>query len=129
MSSAGVQNYRNVAAHTADRGEILLALYDGAIRYAETARQAILRQDAAAKGYAVDSLLAILLELTMTLDHKRDPDLCSKLTGLYNYFIARVQVAGLRMDATPMDEVLGQLQGLRETWAKAVLIARNEGVI
>ena len=129
MSSAGVQNYRNVAANTADRGEILLALYDGAIRYAETARQAILRKDAAAKGYAVDALLAVLLELTMTLDHKRDPDLCSKLTGLYNYFIARVQIAGLRMDAAPMDEVLGQLQGLRKTWAEAVAIARSEGVI
>lgn len=129
MSSAGVQNYRNVAANTADRGEILLALYDGAIRYAETARQAILRKDAAAKGYAVDALLAILLELTMTLDHKRDPDLCAKLTGLYNYFIARIQIAGLRMDAEPMDEVLHQLKGLRKTWAEAVVIARNEGVI
>ena len=129
MSSAGVQNYRNVAANTADRGGILLALYDGAIRYAETARQAILRKDAAAKGYAVDALLAIILELTMTLDHKRDPDLCAKLTGLYNYFISRIQIAGLRMDPGPIDEVMTHLQGLRKTWAEAVVVARNEGVI
>lgn len=129
MSSAGVNTYRNVAANTANRGEILLALYDGAIRYGETARLAILRGDAAAKGLAVDSMLAIIIEFTCTLDHERAPELCEKLTGLYNYFVSRIQQAGVRMDVAPLDEVLGLLKDLRKTWGEAVAIARQEGVL
>lgn len=120
-----VMTYRNVSVQTASRGEILLALYDAALRQTHAARAAIEARDAQRKGRAIDAALAILAELTGTLDAKVAPDLCANLGALYAYFMQCLQQASASMQVEKVDEVLGHLQGLREAWNLAVHQARS----
>lgn len=120
-----VKTYRNVSVQTASRGEILLALYDAALRHTHTARDAIEAGDVQRKGQSIDSALAILAELSGTLDAKVAPELCANLGALYAYFMRCLQQASSNMQVDKVDEVLAHLRGLRETWSQAVHQARS----
>ncbi|RYF11912.1 MAG: flagellar export chaperone FliS [Deltaproteobacteria bacterium] len=129
MSNNALSSYTKTKYNTASRGDLLLAMYDGALRYAHVARAAILAKQPGKKGEAISALMAVIAELSNTLDHSKAQSLCDNLMRLYSYFLERVQQASLRMDVEPLDEVIGHLQSLRETWAQAVRIAEREGVI
>jgi flagellar protein FliS len=128
VTTEALNSYARTKFNTASRGDLLLAMYDGALRYGQIAREAIEAHDTAGKGTAISSLLAIIGELSNTLDHSKSPALCANLTKLYAYYIERIQLASLRMDNEPLDEVINQLRSLRETWAQAVQIAEHEGL-
>jgi flagellar protein FliS len=126
MYGANVNRYKRNKVLLSDPGEILLALYDGAIKFCKQARIAIENNNPAQKGQKIGSVMAILTELSATLDHDRAPELCDNLARLYDYLIDRLQVASGEMDVGPLDEVTVHLQKLRETWGEAVRIAAQE---
>jgi flagellar protein FliS len=126
MTNIAMNAYAKTKYHTASRGDLLLAMYDGALTYAHTAREAIESKDTVRKGAAISSLMAVIAELNNTLDHSRSPSLCENLNRLYTYYLDRVQEASVQMNSAPLDEVIGQLTSLRETWSQAVRIAEKE---
>lgn len=129
MYGANVNRYKKNKVLLSDPGEILLALYDGAIRFCKQARIAIENNNPAQKGQKIGSVMAILTELSATLDHDRAPELCDNLARLYDYLIDRLQTASGDMDVVPLDEVTVHLQKLRETWGEAVRIAAQESSV
>ena len=126
MYGANVNRYKKNKVLLSDPGEILLALYDGAIKFCKQARIAIETNNPAQKGQKIGSVTAILTELSATLDHDRAPELCDNLARLYDYLIDRLQTASTQMDVSALDEVTVHLQKLRETWGEAVRIAAQE---
>jgi len=129
MYGANVNRYKKNKVLLSDPGEILLALYDGAIKFCKQARIAIENNNPAQKGQKIGSVMAILTELSATLDHDRAPELCDNLARLYDYLIDRLQVASGEMDVGPLDEVTVHLEKLRETWGEAVRIAAQENSV
>lgn len=122
-----ISAYQQSHVRTSSRGDLLIALYDGAIRYAHAAKQAIENKNPAAKGHAVSGVINILQELAGTLHHHDAPEICQSLKQLYTYYMGQLQVAGMKMDPKPVDEVIEQLSGLRDTWSQAVSKARQQG--
>jgi len=129
MYGANVNRYKKNKVLLSDPGEILLALYDGAIKFCRQARIAIETNNPAQKGQKIGSVMAILTELSATLDHDRAPELCDNLARLYDYLIDRLQAASGEMDVGPLDEVTVHLEKLRETWGEAVRIAAQEKTV
>ena len=129
MYGANINRYKKNKVLLSDPGEILLALYDGAIKFCKQARIAIETNNPAQKGQKIGSVMAILTELSATLDHDRAPELCDNLARLYDYLIDRLQAASGEMDVAPLDEVTVHLQKLRETWGEAVCIAAQESSV
>ena len=129
MYGANVNRYKKNKVLLSDPGEILLALYDGAIKFCKQARIAIENNNPAQKGQKIGSVMAILTELSATLDHDRAPELCDNLARLYDYLIDRLQTASGEMDVAPLDEVTVHLEKLRETWGEAVRIAAQENAV
>ena len=129
MYGANVNRYKKNKVLLSDPGEILLALYDGAIKFCKQARIAIETNNPSQKGQKIGSVMAILTELSATLDHDRAPELCDNLARLYDYLIDRLQAASGEMDVAPLDEVTVHLQKLRETWGEAVRIAAQESSV
>lgn len=119
--------YQQSQIMTAMPGDILLALYDGAIRFVHLAKASIDAGDFAGKARAVNRATAILGELSSTLDKEQAPQVCGLLASLYGYYIDRLNRASVTMDAAPADEVLRHLSNLRETWQQAVHAARSQG--
>src|SRR5688572_2844792 len=66
------QSYRRVATHTASPGQLVLMLFEGAIRFLEQARQGFLEQDPLAFNQTINNNVqraqAILNELSLSLN-------------------------------------------------------------
>ena len=79
QAAAQLRRYREVGVRTASRGQLLLALYDAAVRYCKLGADSIRRGDVVAKGRELQRVSDIVAELTSTLDHGVAPDLCERL--------------------------------------------------
>ena len=58
----------------------------------------------------------IVLELSTSLNHDVDPDLCQKLSALYTYIYRLLVDANMQHRTEPIDEAIKLLNYERETW-------------
>lgn len=117
---ATARRYQAVQIESASPGQILLALYDGCIRFCRAAQVHIEAGDVAAKGKMISKAVAILGELRSTLDHNVAPELCESLEGLYVFFQEQLSLANIKMDGTLIDPVINLMNDLRNAWSEAV---------
>lgn len=120
MYGGATRRYMQVNMQTASRGQILIALYDTAIRYARQGAESIQRGDVVAKGKELQRVAAIIAELTSTLNRAVAPELCDNLEQLYFYMQERLALANATLDPEPAEEVAKLLTILREAWFQAV---------
>ena len=114
------QRYRAVKIQTASPSQIMLMLYDGAIRFALIAKKKIEEKDYAAKGTYIGKVQAIISELMSSLDFSMAPELCERLEQLYLYMMERLTESNLELKTEPLDEVVQLLKTLREGWNEAL---------
>lgn len=127
---AVARKYQAVQIESASPGQILVALYDGCIRFCKGAQLRIEEGDIGGKGHMISKALAILGELRSTLDHNVAPDLCQQLERLYLFFQEQLSQANMHMDATYIDPVVRMMTDLRDAWSQAVTeveAARSNG--
>lgn len=115
----GIEAYRRVDAETRSPIELVVMLYDGAIRFVGEARDAARQNDVAGRTRAVSRALAIVTELQNTLRIEEGGDLARELDRLYSYMTARLIDSNVRRDQTALDEVHRLLSTVREGWAQA----------
>lgn len=120
QAAARLRRYREVGVQTSSRGQLLVALYETAVRYARAGAVSIRNGDVVAKGRELQRVADIVTELTSTLDHKVAPELCQRLEQIYFYMQERLALANAMMDPEPAEEVARLLDLLREAWVEAV---------
>ena len=123
LPQACLRAYRNNAVLTASPGQLVLMLYDGAIRSLDVAADAFARPEEDLRRIEAinNSLLkaqAILLELRGTLDLEAGGELAKSLDQLYDYYQRRLDQANIRKDLQPVLEVKRLLKDLRDGWAE-----------
>jgi len=119
MARAG-KAYKNVNARTATPGQILLKLYDGAIRFTRQAKMEIEAGNPGEKGKHISRTMAIIDEFIAALDHDQAPEFCANLEQIYMFCIDQLATANAKMDAEPLDTVIWHLTQLRDAWEQAV---------
>jgi len=116
-----LQAQRNVymerTVQTATPAQLLFMLYDGAIRFSRKAIDAIENKEYQDANESLLKVQAIVNEFIITLD--RTSPLADQLLHLYDYFNRRLVEANLKKEVEPIQEVLGYLTELRETWVQA----------
>jgi flagellar secretion chaperone FliS len=98
--------------------ELVVMLYDGAIRFVGEARDAIVRNDVHARIEATRRALDIVTELQNTLDVEQGGDIARELDRLYTYMAAKL-LEVTRGDAAAAEETYKLLCTLREGFAQA----------
>ena len=98
--------------------ELVVMLYDGAIRFTRDAHEAIGRRDIARRGEAISRAMAIISELQNTLNMTAGGAIATELDRLYTYVRERLLDASFRQDARPLDDALKVLLTLREGWTE-----------
>jgi flagellar protein FliS len=116
MSYPGTRAYRVAEVQSRTPVELIVMLYDGALRFLALARDAVARRDIRTRREAISRLLAILAELQGTLDFERGGDMAVSLDALYDYMMRRIMDAAAAQDPAPLDEVRRLLETLREGW-------------
>ncbi|MEQ1759074.1 MAG: flagellar export chaperone FliS [Vicinamibacterales bacterium] len=120
----GVDAYRQVNAETRSPMELVVMLYDGAIRFVGDARAAADRNDVVARTRAVSRALAIVTELQNALHLEDGGDVARELDRLYSYMTTRLIDSNVKRDRKALDEVHRLLSTVRDGWAQATPAAR-----
>lgn len=123
--NAYINQYQNNHIQTATPEQILIMLYDGAIRFCRQAMQAL---DTGDMAYTekISRVLAIVCEFANTLDHEGGGQIATDLDALYYYMTRELTRANLEKDCKALETVEELLCGLRETWKEAIEINRQE---
>lgn len=112
--------YFQTRVSTTDQGQLLIMLYDGALRYLAQARDKILAKDYAAKGVLISKVIDIINELSSSLNLEKGGSLATNLNNLYVLCTARLLQANLKMNLESLDSVVQILSGLRSAYAQIV---------
>jgi flagellar protein FliS len=110
------QEYLKTKVMTASPEMLTLMLWDGGIRFAEQAKEAIRRKDIEGSFKALVRSQKIITELSTALKREINPDLCGKLTALYNFIYRRLVEANITKDEKLVDDALEIMRHQRETW-------------
>lgn len=110
------QEYLKTKVMTASPEMLTLMLWDGAIRFSEQGKEAIRRKDIEGSFKALVRSQKIITELSAALKRDINPDLCEKLSALYNFIYRRLVEANISKDEKLVDDALEIMRHQRETW-------------
>ncbi len=120
MNNKAAQAYFQTKVNTTDQGQLLLLLYDGALRFLQQAREKMIEKDYAAKGILISKVIDIINELTNTLNLEKGGSLAENLNNLYFLCTTRLLQANLKMNVEQLDNVSDILSGLRSAYAEII---------
>ncbi len=120
LGNRGAQKYRQTAITTATRGQVLIMLYEAAIKYLHRAVACIEKKDRAGKGAAIGKTHDILMELINSLDHKIGGQVSNDLERLYNFMIEQLIKANGANDIDGIKAIIKNLDTLLGAWRVAV---------
>ena len=96
--------------------QLVIMLYDGALKAIYKAKADMLRNDPASKGAAVSKAIAIIEDgLRGSLDLNAG-DIAANLDSLYEYMSNKLLLANLKNDQSALDEVDKLLGELKSAW-------------
>ncbi len=121
-----LNQYQHNQVMTASREQILLMLYDGAIRFC---RQALAASEAGKVGDKlgrIAKVVAIVTEFSNTLNHQIGGEIAEDLDGLYFFMLRELNKARTDASGEHLRVVERLLVDLRLTWGEAVEINKKE---
>jgi flagellar protein FliS len=121
----GIDAYRRTEAHSASPMQLIVMLYDGALRFLSEAKAAQAVGDMPRRAHALRRVAAILAECHSTLDLERGGAVAAELDRLYSYMSTRLIDITVKRDATAIDEIHTLMTPLRNAWSEAA----TQGVI
>ncbi len=114
-------SYRKVATQTAPPGQLVLMLYDGAIRFLDRALTGFEKDDPAEFNETISNNVLraqeIVHELNASLNLDLGGELAQVLHRLYVYLDWRLMQSNVKKEAAGIQEVIRRLTVLRDAWA------------
>jgi flagellar protein FliS len=125
-------SYRQISAHTASPGQLVLMLYDGALRFLEKSLSGFNLEDPIEFNQTINNNLlraqGIIGELSSTLNLERGGELARTLRGLYGYMEDRLMESNLRKSPEGIRDTIRRLTILRDAWQEMLLNRTAESV-
>ena len=103
---------------TASPAELTLMLYEGAIKYANIALAAMENNDVEKAHNNVIKVRNIILEFQSTLNYSYP--VAQDFNNVYEYLKFRLTEANLHKQPEIMEEILGHLRTMRDTWKEVM---------
>jgi flagellar protein FliS len=113
----GAVAYQHTSVQSSSPLELVVLLYDGALRHLVAAKDATLRHDLIARREAFSKVMAIITELQSTLNIDQGGQVAASLDALYTYMTGRLIESTANKDVAGIEEVERLLRPLREAWS------------
>jgi flagellar protein FliS len=123
--------YASAQVNSASPEQILVLLYDAALRDLKEAMAALQANDRARKAKALDHAVKVLTELANSLRPDKSPEIAENLSSLYDFMIDRMIRSNAQNQDLDLQVVYNLLGELRSAWVEAIRInrtQRNQGV-
>ena len=117
MTTQGLEQYQARTIQTASPGQLVVMLYDGFLRFAGQAQEALERGDVAGAATPLTKAQAIVTELRVTLDMNQGA-ISQNLAALYAYVTERLTDGRLKKSPEAVEEARGMMAELRTAWAQ-----------
>lgn len=118
MATNPYAQYQNSKILTASPAELTLMLYDGAIKFGNIAITAMQEKDIQKAHINIIKVQRIITEFRSSLD--RNYPVAQDFDNIYVYLLQRLLQANVKKDPEIMEEVIGHLRTLRETWVEVM---------
>lgn len=122
MISNPYQKYQQSSVQTASPEQLILMLYDGAIRFTRSSIEAIEQKDYNRSNQNLQKAQRIINELIASLDFQFE--ISNQLMSIYEYMLHQLIQANIKKQKAPVSEVLAHLIDLKETWSRAMLLQK-----
>jgi flagellar protein FliS len=116
QASRALRGYRTTQAQTSSPLELVVLLYDGALRFLADAERALAAQDVPARATAISKALAIVNELQNTLDLAKGGAVAEELDRLYDFVQDRLLRVTRDQDPAALAEAQRVLSSLADAW-------------
>jgi flagellar protein FliS len=117
--------YQNNKINTASKAELTLMLYDAGIKFVNKSLLALEKNDYEGVNFNIIKAEKVIVEFRSTLDHKypvaKDFDL------IYDYLYRRLIEANIKKDKEILDDVLSNLQDMRNIWVDIMKQTKRQG--
>jgi flagellar protein FliS len=114
------KSYRQIATQTAPPGQLVLMLFDGALRSLDRALLGFNCTEVGERNAAIHNNLQravdIIRELNSSLDLEAGGQLAETLRNLYAFFERRLLESNSKKTRKGIDEVVPMLKQLRDAW-------------
>jgi flagellar secretion chaperone FliS len=125
--------YQNIyfqnQVRSANREQILIMLYDGAIQFLRQAREAMENNKKFLKIEKTGKVVNILSELSNTLDFENGGDMALQLDSIYWYMIKELIRSNVQDDPEPLNVAERILKDLRDGWIGAIEKIKSEPTV
>jgi flagellar protein FliS len=115
--------YLESRVKSASPGQLLILLYEGLVHIAEDAESQLAApagsEERSLAPASVSRCIDIITELSSTLRHEIDPELCATLGNLYAFFARQFAGALSHSDPKRISSILPLLRELSGAWTKA----------
>ena len=114
------QSYRQIATQTAPPGQLVLMLFDGALKALDRALLGFDCVEIGERNVTIHNNLQqavdIIRELNCSLDMDAGGQLADTLRNLYVYFEKRIIESNLKKNSAGVKEVIPMIKQLRDAW-------------
>jgi flagellar protein FliS len=118
--SYGLGAYKKTSVETASKEQILLMLYQAAIKNCKKAIEAIEQKNLAKKGEYIGKMQDIVVELSNSLDFELGGEIAKELASLYDYILYSSTQANIKIDKSHLEGCLKVLNTLYGGWSEAI---------
>ena len=123
LQRQGYAAYANNKISTASPADLVLMLYEGAIKFCNIAIVAIEQNDVEKAHNNIVKVQRIIEEFQITLDYKYAT--AKDFNEVYTYLLMRLRDANMKKDIEILEEVLKHLRTMRDTWKEVMRLTKN----
>lgn len=124
MITSPYDKYRQSSVKTSSPAQLLLMLFDGAIRFAKTAVEGFETADYEKVNINLTKAQAIVSELSATLDPSYE--VSKGLAAMYEYINYLFTESNIKKSKAQAEEAVGYLQEFRQTFAQAAKMTAGQ---
>lgn len=122
-----LKQYKQTQINTAPKEQILLMLYDGAVRFLNQAKVGFAEKNIEKIHNNIIKVQNIITEFESSLDLENGGDFAKNLFGLYEFMSQQLSIANIKKKEECLDIVIKHMTELRDTWREAVKKFKAEG--
>ena len=124
-----LSTYKETRIKTASQGQLIIMLYNEAVRQLDLALEMLGQNDSGKKdpgkiekvSNAVVKTQEIVSELMVSLDFEQGGDIARNLFALYTWFNRELMEANISQDARRISAIRNNIDDLRNTWQEVVV--------
>jgi flagellar protein FliS len=114
------KQYQKDEIFTSSQGQLILMMYEGAIKNVSMAIDCMEAKDIPGKGLHIRKAHDIINELSLALDMKKGGEVSLRLERLYQYILSQLTLSNIKSDPKTLESINGVLKTLLGAWTEII---------